>query len=1050
MRRVAILLLTALAAAALAFAQPPQTLQCGIPVDVPLNASTNYFFTLSAQPGDAIVVRVLSLSPDRTFKLNPTLTVADPYGNAIPPRQFTGVARPAPVGATLASEFDLGNAGGDYTIRLSSPVDVTNGVRLAFSYLNRPCTGSLTCGAGAQGQIGLPSQVNSYKIDAAAGDIFSVRLLKLPSASGSITPGLNLAMSFYAAGQALTSGPNNLPLTIQTLSANYVEGTITAPVAGPVTILLVDAGGRTGSYAIAIARLNGPCGGATLGCGSVVPSSIATLMGTDSFSLPANPGDVYMVRLARNDASGNFAPVLDVFDATGNLAVSASAQSQSGRPIVTGVFTSRGGMYTLIVRDGLRVNTGGYTVSVTRINRPCLAQGVSCGSVVEDNIGGLLRAKTYSLAAATGDAFLLRLQSTNPNSPFRPRLDVYDPSGSLAQFLYTTDLTRATFTAQSDGAYTLILSDSYDGAQSGSYTFSVARLNRPCDATPLSCAAPAPVAISGSLRFATYSYTAAAGDAFSVRTLNPSGVQPAVAVFDPQGNPAGQAISGNVPGLDIAGATAGSYTVVATDESKTPGQGSFGVELLRTSNACGSSPPLARTVNGVVSGAAPFASYSLPAAAGDSLLIRGASFTPGFGALMELYDPDGVRAVTPTTFSIAAKAAKTGNYTLLVGAAGQQTGGAYALSWQLLNRPAGAVALTCGGTAAAFLTSSTAFRYYSAGGVAGDAMRFLLSRTSDNFAPQMELFDPSGARLAGSVTEISQKVRSGGDYLVLVAPSTANGESGGFSLAFQRPNRPCSVTPLACGQTSLRVVDVPGQVDAYSFNGNASDQVAIRLTRRSGSYAPFAELFDASGALLRATTTGQLVANLPADGPYTVMVRDRAGAGTGSYRIGLQSNFNPCELNDQEPPTVTLLQPTGGEVVVGGAIFHLAWQSDDNAGVTAQDIALSADGGATFPIAVVSGLNGSSQAYDWAVPVDIAPSRSAVIRVTARDAAANSQSALSRQLSVIGSGFTANSAAAYAYDSLNRMTQATLSDGRTVTYTWDANGNLVQVGVAGP
>jgi YD repeat-containing protein len=49
----------------------------------------------------------------------------------------------------------------------------------------------------------------------------------------------------------------------------------------------------------------------------------------------------------------------------------------------------------------------------------------------------------------------------------------------------------------------------------------------------------------------------------------------------------------------------------------------------------------------------------------------------------------------------------------------------------------------------------------------------------------------------------------------------------------------------------------------------------------------------------------------------------------------------------------------------------------------------------------------------------------------------------------MGSGFVPNSTVAYTYDSLNRLTQAVLGDGRTIAYTWDAAGNLVQITVSG-
>ena len=79
----------------------------------------------------------------------------------------------------------------------------------------------------------------------------------------------------------------------------------------------------------------------------------------------------------------------------------------------------------------------------------------------------------------------------------------------------------------------------------------------------------------------------------------------------------------------------------------------------------------------------------------------------------------------------------------------------------------------------------------------------------------------------------------------------------------------------------------------------------------------------------------------------------------------------------------------------------------------------------------------------------IAPSRTAVFRVTATGGAGNAQSASSGLVSLIGSGFAANSTAAFTYDSLNRLTRAILGDGRTIAYTWDAAGNLIAITVSG-
>ena len=83
-------------------------------------------------------------------------------------------------------------------------------------------------------------------------------------------------------------------------------------------------------------------------------------------------------------------------------------------------------------------------------------------------------------------------------------------------------------------------------------------------------------------------------------------------------------------------------------------------------------------------------------------------------------------------------------------------------------------------------------------------------------------------------------------------------------------------------------------------------------------------------------------------GTYTLLVRDLAGVNLGSYRASFQDDYNPCTITDTEPPVVTLLKPTGGEVIAGNTTYRIQWQSDDNVGVASHDIALSTDGGQTF------------------------------------------------------------------------------------------------------
>jgi YD repeat-containing protein len=1045
----------------------PGAIDCNQPADVtftPTSPQANLQFRGSQ--GEAVYFRVVQVSGVSAVSVQPR--IVDQFNNA------TATVRPRTSTATGATPGDLAAQGFEvdlftdslFTLQLQSANAATAGLHVVMVRLNRPCatTKKLTCGRSIAGSISLPPVVNgalalppfpgqmdTYQLDVQSGDKISFRLVRVP-VSGVIFGNTYFPFVVYGPdGHALNVDPKTNRLNFDTAPTVVNDRLdLTVNLAGTLTVMVFEPTGVLGgNYYISATKLNGGCGGPALSCGGIQDSQITTPLTFGSYSLQASQGDVWQFRVARSDNFGSFVPFVEVYDAQGNRVGTAGPVSPSGHAAAANVIRIPAtGSYFVMVSGPLDGSTGGYSLSTVRLNNtPCAEQALGCSSIVDGSTNGLLRTHVYSLQANAGDNYLIRLLQNNPTALFRPRIDVYDSTGADLQFVNTGDLARQNFTVPADGSYTVLVTDSYDSSQSGSYSFSLLRLNRPCDAGTLSCGAPAPGNLARSLSSGVYTYTAAAAESFSVRMLPTGGVLPAIEVYDPQGNLTGQALTGTFAGTDVVAPAAGSYTIVALDSSKSPGTGSFTIDLLRTRNACAQPLLQGQTGSGVVSAAEPFVGYTFSASTGDTLALRSASSTPGFSAQMEIYDPNGSR-LDGSVFGLTRKALASGVYTVIVVAAAPRTAGGYALAWQLLNNPAGATPLACGATASGSLAGAGQFRYYTVAADAGDTMRMIFTKTSDNFAPQIELFDASGSRLAAN-SDVTTKATAGGNYLALVSPSTTAVETGSYALSYQRPNNPCTPVALTCGQTTLRPVNLPGQLDTLTFNGTGGDLTTIRLATRSGNYSPFVEMYNAKGAQLSTSSNGQLRSVLAADGVYTLLVRDRGATNLGSYRVSLQDDTNNCPVTDTEAPAVTLLKPTGGEVLPGGAGFRIQWQSDDNVGVTSHDIALSTDGGKTFPTAVAVGLGGNQQVYDWPVPLDIAPTRTAVIRVTATDAAGNAQSAASDLLTVIGSGFAPNATAQYTYDGLNRLTQATLGDGRTIQYTWDAAGNLVQITVSG-
>jgi YD repeat-containing protein len=1048
-------------------------LDCGqpaVPVKLSSGSALRANLAFTGQKGEAVYLRFLfkDLAPGFQF---PQITLVDAFARPIEPRSQTTSTTAGDTPLDLSSqglEFDL-TSDSTYTLRLvNRSLDSSGTVLVTMARLNRPCGATpktLSCGRPTSSEILTPvspadtdhwGQMDTYQFQANAGDLISYRLLRV-AVSGGLDTGTGFFLAVYdpdghianlvpGATDATTgiTGPGRVPY-----AQIYTHSDFKAAVTGQYTVLVLEPNGtRGGVYYLAALKLNGGCGGAALTCSATLDGQLSTPLATTSYSLNVNSGDVYAFRVARSDTSGTFAPTLTIFDGQGNLIDTVGPASATSHAAASKNVTFRVlGTYTVFVSGPLDGSTGAYTLNASLLNRTCQAfQPLTPPSLVDGSVTGLLRNNIYTLNAKAGDNFLLRLLRPDPTALFRPRIDIFDSAGAVVDSITTQDLDRKNFTIPVDGTYSLVVTDSYDNTQSGNYTFSLLKLDSPANAVALACGGPVAGNLARPLSAGVYTYTSA-GESFTLRMLPGSGnPQPSLEVYDARGNPVGQALGGGLLGVDVLKPAPGVYTILALDNSTAPQPSTFTLDLMRTSNACSVAAPVGQTTAGVISATAPLLAYSIPATAGDVLALRSASTTPGFSAQMELYDPDGAR-VDSAVFGISRKVTVTGTYTVLISAAALRTAGGYSFTWQLMNKPAGATPVPCGGTTTGALSPANQFRYYTLAADANDILRVLFTRTADNFSPQVEIFDPSGARVAAN-SDVTTKVSVGGSYMLLVSPSTSSAETGSYSIGYQRPNNPCSPASLTCGATNLRQVTIPGQLDTFTFTGTGGDVTTLRLSARSGSYSPFVEMYNAVGTRIATNANGLLRSVLPADGQYTLLIRDRSAVNLGSYRINLQDETNTCSVNDTESPAITLIRPTGGEVLPGGTTFRIQWQSDDNVAISAHTIALSTDAGKTFadPFAT---LGGNQQSYDWILPNDVPPSRTALIRVTAADAAGNTQSATSDLLTLIGSGFTPNFSATYTYDALNQLTQATFADGRTIQYTWDPAGNLTQITVTG-
>ncbi len=153
------------------------------------------------------------------------------------------------------------------------------------------------------------------------------------------------------------------------------------------------------------------------------------------------------------------------------------------------------------------------------------------------------------------------------------------------------------------------------------------------------------------------------------------------------------------------------------------------------------------------------------------------------------------------------------------------------------------------------------------------------------------------------------------------------------------------------------------------------------------------------------------------------------GGGTSNSQ-----NLTVSGVPDTQAPVVNLTSPNGGESWAAGSVQNITWTATDNIAVATVDIALSTNGGTTFPTALATAI-ANSGTFSWNVPVTL--TSTARIRVIARDGSNNIGSdSSSTNFSI--TGFTVTSSAG-PNGSIAPLGAIDVAAGATPSYTITPN-----------
>jgi beta-lactamase superfamily II metal-dependent hydrolase len=212
----------------------------------------------------------------------------------------------------------------------------------------------------------------------------------------------------------------------------------------------------------------------------------------------------------------------------------------------------------------------------------------------------------------------------------------------------------------------------------------------------------------------------------------------------------------------------------------------------------------------------------------------------------------------------------------------------------------------------------------------------------------------------------------------------------GFADTFTNSGTAVDGVPPTVAVTSPDGGETLAAGGASDVNWTASDNVAVTTVDIDYSLDNGGSWLSMASGIANSGTFNWPVPNAPsAQALVRVTAHDAAGNSASDMS---DADFT---VADQSAPVVAVTAPDGGEEWDAGSLQSVTWSASDNVGVTAVDVDYSLHG-ALGPWQAVQHGVANSGTLSWTLPAQT--SDSALVRVTASDAALNNASDLSAAL----------------------------------------------------
>lgn len=518
-------------------------------------------------------------------------------------------------------------------------------------------------------------------------------------------------------------------------------------------------------------------------CSLAVPSEI------DQFTFTAEAGDQIFVRMASR--TSGLKPQIRLLNAISTQVCHAESYGSVVDIDVCTITTS--GIYTLLCNAFSDGAVGNYGISIQRVNNPTLATPLLFGQYHADTLVASGEIDAYSFTAAANDRIFLRLGSTT--SGLKPYVRLYDHNGTkiCADYSYGSTVELSSCPILMGGTYTLIVTSFSDSA-TGNYSFAFLRLNNPVNFAPLNFGEPQAATLAGAAEIDTYTFAANQQDTIILRMgSSTNGLKPQLRLYDANGVQVCSTYSYGRTGElgPCLLPSSGMYVALINAFSDTA-TGSYAVTLQRLNQPSQAVPLFAGvTATGLITMPGAFSTFTITAALGDVLYTRLSSPISGFHPYIRIFGNDGVKVCDSYGYGKivdipSCLLPRAGIYTIIASTLDSALTGAYALTFQWINRPEQTQTLYFNKAQSGQLITDATLGTHSFTAQGSNTILLRMSTTITTIDPYLQIFSRDGTRLCSaysysSTVEINQcLLPSDGDYTVIATSYT--GGSSNYNL----------------------------------------------------------------------------------------------------------------------------------------------------------------------------------------------------------------------------------------------------------------------------